>query len=80
MKLRLNSHKFRLHNVSLTCELCQDLFNGDAAGVGVSVGAVSRDQVVRGVDGCLDACSTRFLWEKTNLRAGLGLQQVLEEL
>lgn len=55
----------------LTCELCQDLFDGHAAGVRVSMGAVRRDQVIRGGDGRLDACSTRFLWAQTNLITGM---------
>ena len=56
--------KFGFSNPSLTRELRQDLFNGHAAGVRVPVGAVGRDQVVRWVDGGLDACGTRFLREK----------------
>lgn len=46
---------------SLTCELSQDLLDGHAAGVRVSVGTVGSDQVVGGVDGGFDACCTRFL-------------------
>lgn len=46
----------------LTCELSQDLFDGDAAGVRVPVGAVGSDQVIGEVDGGLDARCTCFLW------------------
>lgn len=46
---------------NLTCELSQDLLDGDTAGERVAVGAVGGDQVIGGVDGSLDTCSTRFL-------------------
>lgn len=45
----------------LTGELSQDLLDRNAAGVGVAVGTVGGDQVVRGVDGSLDTCGTRLL-------------------
>lgn len=46
---------------SPTCELSQDLFDRHAAGVGVAMGAVGSDHMIRRVNGGLDACSTRFL-------------------
>lgn len=55
-------------NLYLTRELSQDLLNGHAAGVRVSVGAVGGDEVIGGVDGGLYACCTRFLQEKTSVK------------
>lgn len=50
--------------LNLTCELSQDLLDGDTTGVRVPVGAVGGDQVIGGVDGSLDTCSTCFLYVK----------------
>lgn len=51
----------------LTCELGQDLSDGDTAGVGVAVCSVRRDQVIRWVDGGFDSGSARFLWAEMTL-------------
>lgn len=50
--------------LNLTCELSQNLLDGDTAGVRVPMGTVGGDQVIGGVDGSLDTCSTRFLYVK----------------
>lgn len=51
---------------SLTCELSQDLFDGHTAGVCVSMGTIGGNEMIRAVNGCLNACSTCFLLQKTN--------------
>lgn len=60
------------HSSRLTCQLGQDLFDGNTAGQGVSVGPVGGDQVVGGRDGGLDACCASFLQNRRGWESKLG--------